>query len=131
LFSARDGQLVIAVGNDSQWTAACLALGLDELATDPLLRTNAGRLAQRDRVVGTIAARLTTADSRHWLGALESAGIPCGVVRSVRDALGDFPSSPVTGVFPSVPGTVRRRPPRLDEHGAAIRGEGWRVFHHK
>jgi len=120
--------MVIAVGNDMQWTAACLALGLDELASDAALRTNAGRLADRERVVGTIAARLTTADARHWLGALEAAGVPCGVVRSVRDALGDVAHSPVTGVSPSVPGTVRRRPPKLDEHGEAIRRAGWGAF---
>ena len=128
LFNARDRQMVIAVGNDMQWTAACLALGLDEMANDATLRTNAGRLADRERVVGTIAARLTTADARHWLGALEAAGVPCGVVRSVRDALGDVAHSPVTGVSPSVPGTIRRRPPKLDEHGAAIRRAGWGAF---
>lgn len=128
LFNARDRQMVIAVGNDGQWTAACIALGLDELAQDSTLRTNSGRLANRERVVGTIAARLTTADASHWLGALEAAGVPCGVVRSVRDALGDVEHSPVTGVSPSVPGTVRRRPPRLDEHGKAIRRAGWGAF---
>ena len=53
-----------------------------------------GRLAQRDRVVSTIANRLTTADSSHWLGALEAAGVPCGVVRSVRDALADVSIQP-------------------------------------
>ncbi len=130
LFSARDRQIVIAVGNDGQWKAACRALGLDGLAEDASLNTNAGRLAHRARVVGTIAARLTTADASHWLGALAAAGVPSGVVRSVRDALTDVPSSPVTGVAPSVPGTVRRRPPRLDEHGAAIREKGWGVFRH-
>jgi crotonobetainyl-CoA:carnitine CoA-transferase CaiB-like acyl-CoA transferase len=120
--------MVIAVGNDGQWTAACRALGLDELANDLALRTNAGRLAERGRVVDAIAACLTTADASHWLGALEAAGVPCGVVRSVRDALGDVAHSPVTGISPSVPGTVRRRPPKLDEHGAAIRRVGWGAF---
>jgi crotonobetainyl-CoA:carnitine CoA-transferase CaiB-like acyl-CoA transferase len=128
LFNARDRQMVIAVGNDGQWIAACRSLGLDELANDLALRTNAGRLAERERVVGTIARRLTTADASHWLGRLQAAGVPCGVVRSVRDALGDVAHSPVTGVSPSVPGTIRRRPPKLDEHGAAIRRAGWGAF---
>ena len=128
LFNARDRQMVIAVGNDGQWMAACKALGLDEMANDETLRTNAGRLADRERVVRTIATRLTTADASHWLGALEAGGVPCGVVRSVRDALGDVAHSPVTGVSPSVPGTVRLRPPKLDEHGAVIRRAGWGAF---
>jgi crotonobetainyl-CoA:carnitine CoA-transferase CaiB-like acyl-CoA transferase len=128
LFNAKDVQLVIAVGNDSQWKAACRALGLSDLGDDVTLSTNAGRLAQRERVVTTIARRLTTADASYWLGALAAAGVPCGVVRSVRDALSDVPASAVTGVAPSIPGSVRLRPPRLDEHGAAIRRDGWGVF---
>jgi crotonobetainyl-CoA:carnitine CoA-transferase CaiB-like acyl-CoA transferase len=128
LFAARDGQLVIAVGNDGQWKAACAALGLEELAGDASLDTNSGRLAQRERVVRTIAGRLATADTAHWLGELGEVGVPCGVVRSVKQALLDVPASPVTGVAPSVPGTVRRGPPKLDEHGALIRREGWGVF---
>ena len=128
LFNARDGQLVIAVGNDMQWKAACVALGLESLGSDASLATNAGRLAQRERVVTTITNRLTTADTSHWLGALEKAGVPCGVVRSVREALAGYPASAVTGVAPSVPGTVRLRPPKLDEHGEEIRRRGWSAF---
>lgn len=128
LFAARDGRLVIAVGNDGQWKAACGALGLDELAGDVSLDTNSGRLAQRERVVRAIADRVATGDTAHWLGALGRAGVPSGVVRSVKQALSDVPASPVTGVAPSVPGTVRRPPPKLDEHGALIRREGWGAF---
>lgn len=128
LFAANDGQLVVAVGNDAQWKAACVALGLRDLGNDPSLDANAGRLAQRDRVVRTIADRLATATTTQWLGALGAAGVPCGVVRSVKQALSDVQASPVTGVAPSVPGTVRRPPPRLDQHGTAIRRDGWGAF---
>lgn len=129
LFAAGDGgRVVIAVGNDAQWKSACAALGLPDLAADSALDTNAGRLAQRQRVVTAIAERVSTAATRHWLGALGAAGVPCGVVRSVKEALADVPASPVTGVTPSVPGSIRRRPPRLDEHGPLIRSEGWDAF---
>ena len=128
LFAARDGRLVIAVGNDTQWKGACAALGLDELANDRSLDSNAGRLAQRERVVHAIAIRVAGAETGYWLGALSAQGVPCGVVRSVKEALADIPASPVTGVTPSVPGMVRRRPPKLDEHGALVRSEGWGAF---
>lgn len=128
LFAARNGQLVIAVGNDAQWKAACRALGLTELQNDTALDSNAGRLTQRERVAGAIAARLATNDTQYWLGALDAAGVPCGIVRSVRQALADVEASAVTGVSPSIPGTVRLRPPRLDEHGELVRREGWRAF---
>jgi crotonobetainyl-CoA:carnitine CoA-transferase CaiB-like acyl-CoA transferase len=128
LFAASDARLVLAVGNDSQWKAACSALSLDDLRQDESLSTNAGRLAQRDRVVGAIAGRLSTNVAAFWLGALQRAGVPCGVVRSVQEALKDVSASPLTGVAPAVPGSVRLRPPKLDEHGNAIRRQDWSVF---
>jgi len=54
--------------------------------------------------------------------------VPCGAVRTVLEALREAGGSALTGVAPSVPGTVRHPPPRLDEHGADIRARGWAVF---
>lgn len=130
LFRTADRAVVIAVGSDAQWRALCQALGLPELRHDPSLATNAGRLAQRDRVVAAIAARVATRPAAEWLGALRAAGVPCGEVRSVREALAEVPASPLTGVSPAVPGTVRLPPPDLDEHGSAVRAHGWGAFRH-
>ena len=128
LFDAADRPLVIAVGSDAQWRGCVAALGLDALAHDAGLATNAGRLVERDRVVGVIAARVREAPAAEWIAALDRAGVPCGVVRTVREALADVDASALTGVAPSVPGRVRLPPPRLDEHGAEIRRLGWGAF---
>jgi crotonobetainyl-CoA:carnitine CoA-transferase CaiB-like acyl-CoA transferase len=79
-------------------------------------------------VVRVIGDRLATAEATTWLGALDASGVPCGLVKSVKAALADIEASPVTGVAPSVPGTVRRRAPLLDQHGELIRREGWGAF---
>jgi glutaryl-CoA transferase len=129
LFEARDRALVIAVGSDAQWAACARALGLDALAADPSLARNAGRVAHRDALTAAVAARVAEHPAAHWQRALDSAGVPSGVVRSVLESLGDVASaSPLTGVPSSVGGTIRRPPPLLDEHGAAIRERGWEVF---
>lgn len=128
LFMAKDVPMVIAIGNDNQWKAACRVLGLSEFSTDQSLDTNAGRVAQRVRVVRAIGDRLATDEAAAWLGALDAAGVPCGVVRSVKAALADVEASPVTGVAPSIPGTVRRRAPTLDQHGTLVRDKGWGAF---
>ncbi|MFN8574999.1 MAG: CoA transferase [Gemmatimonadaceae bacterium] len=128
LFSASDRPLVVAVGNDGQWQACCRALELSDLAGEEALRTNAGRLAQRSRVVEALQARLREKAAAEWITRLDAAGVPCGVVRSVREALADVACSPRTGVAPSIPGSVRLPPPKLDEHGALIRAQGWRAF---
>jgi crotonobetainyl-CoA:carnitine CoA-transferase CaiB-like acyl-CoA transferase len=66
--------------------------------------------------------------AQHWIDRLQSAGVPCGLVRTVAEALAVADASPLTGVPPSVPGSVRFPPPRLDEHGRSIRALGWRAF---
>lgn len=128
LFEASDRALVIAVGNDAQWLACANALGLIALAEDVGLRSNAGRIAGRARVAAEMSARLKTRPASHWISLLDAAGVPCGVVRTVLESLRDVECSPHTGVAPSVPGSVRLAPPRLDEHGADIRARGWVAF---
>ncbi len=131
LFNAVDRPIVVAVGNDPQWLKACRALELSALADDHALRTNAGRVAGRARVVAAFARRIAERPAASWLSALRSAGVPCGVVRDVRDALQSVEASPRTGVSPPIPGSVRLPPPRLDEHGEAIRRSGWEAFRHR
>ena len=128
LFEARDRAIVIAVGSDTQWIACARALGLDELAADPALAANAGRLAARERVAGTIARRVRERDAAQWCAALDRVGVPCGVVKGVLESLREVDASALTGVAPWPMGTVRRPPPRLDEHGAEIRRRGWDAF---
>ena len=128
LFEAADRPLVIAVGSDPQFAACARVLGLEGLAADPALATNAGRLAARERVVREIGAALRARPAAAWLAALSAAGVPCGVVKPVLEALREVSASALTGVAPQVPGSVRRAPPRLDEHGAAVRAHGWAAF---
>lgn len=128
LFAAADRPLVIAVGTDAQWRALCRVLDLPELGADPALASNPGRVAQRDRVVRAIAECVAQRTAEHWLGTLDEAGVPCGVVRTVREALESIPSSPLTGVSPPVPGRIRLPPPDLDQHGALVRRNGWAAF---
>lgn len=127
-FDAADRPVVIAVGNDPQWLACARALGLDALAEDAALTTNAGRVTQRERVVSALQARLHTAPAATWIAMLEAAGVPCGVVKPVLEALCEVSASPLTGVAPVAPGAVRLPPPRLDEHGTLVRADGWRAF---
>ncbi len=127
-FKARDGYIVIAVGNDRQWAGCCSALELPDLGSDSRLATNTGRLANREGVTSTIARRVAERDAEEWRARLSKQGVPAGRVRPVSQALGDVAHSALTGIAPSVPGTVRFPPPKLDEHGAEIRRMGWAVF---
>ena len=128
LFDAADRPVVIAVGSDGQWRACASALGLSDLAADESLATNAGRLANRDRVVASLAGRVREMGAQYWVERLQSVSVPCGLVRTVAETLEVTDADARTGVPPSVPGSVRMPPPKLDEHGDAIRTMGWRAF---
>ena len=128
LFDALDRPIVIAVGSDAQFVACARALGLDALAADGRYVANAGRVEHRTAVVGAIRERVRSQPASVWLSALDAAGVPCGVVKSVLEALREVEGSPLTGVAPLAPAAVRRPPPRLDEHGALVRARGWKAF---
>jgi len=106
-----------------------MALSLDALANDSRLATNAGRLAHRELVVSAFAQTLETRAATDWIRLLEAARVPCGVVKTVLEAIQDAAdASPLTGMPSSVGGQVRFAPPRLDEHGELIRRRGWDAF---
>jgi hypothetical protein len=50
------------------------------------------------------------------------------VVRTVPEVLASSDGSALTGMPPSVPGAVRRAPPRLGEHDSVVREQGWGAF---
>jgi len=128
LFHASDRPMIVAVGNDSQWKACAVALGLQSLAHDASVASNAGRLANRDRIVSAVADRLREKTASEWIAVLGKAGVPCGAVKTVLESLAEVDASALTGIAPSVPGTVRLSPPMLDEHGKEVRAKGWSVF---
>jgi crotonobetainyl-CoA:carnitine CoA-transferase CaiB-like acyl-CoA transferase len=128
LFHAADRPMIVSVGNDSQWKACAAALDLIDLASDASVASNAGRLAHRHRIVSAVSDRLREKNASEWIELLGRAGVPCGVVKTVLESLAEVDASALTGIAPSVPGSVRLPPPRLDEHGEEIRSYGWDAF---
>lgn len=127
-FRTADRIIVVAVGSDAQWVACAHTLGLSDLATDASLSENPQRLAQRDRIVAAFERRLATGTAAEWQSHLDTAGIPNGVVKSVLETLAETAGSALTGMPSAVGGSVRRPPPVLDAHGAAVRHRGWGAF---
>ena len=128
LFQASDRPIVIAVGSDSQWVPCARALGIEQLASDPELASNSGRVRDRERVVEAISSAVAEQPSAYWSEKFQTAGVPCAEVRTVAEALRGVDASALSGVMSSVGGSVRLPPPRLDENGAELRELGWRAF---
>jgi crotonobetainyl-CoA:carnitine CoA-transferase CaiB-like acyl-CoA transferase len=82
-FSAQDGIIQVAVGNDAQWRAMADVLGLD--ATDTRFATAKDRVAHRPELIVAMEERLASRPALEWLALLAEAGVPAGKVRTLDE----------------------------------------------
>jgi crotonobetainyl-CoA:carnitine CoA-transferase CaiB-like acyl-CoA transferase len=133
VFHTRDGELMIAAGNDRLFARLCGALDLGELAADRRFGTNSDRVVRRDELAQVIGQRLAGERRADVLDKLAQAGVPAAPVNDVGQvadheqtgALGLIQALPKpTVAFPlSVDGRRvlhRTPPPRLGEHTVEI-----------
>ncbi|TDD33393.1 CoA transferase [Actinomadura sp. KC06] len=88
-FQCADGGWLHISGSDQHWAPLCGVLGLHELAADPALAANEGRLAQRDRVKAELTAAVGRWPRDELAEALRAVDVPAGEVKSAREALAD------------------------------------------
>ena len=86
-FTARDGLLMLAVGNDDQWKRFCVAAEQPGLMADPRFVANAQRVQERTTLEPIVQRIIETRDRRDWVDRLRSAGVPCGLVRGIGEVL--------------------------------------------
>ena len=89
VFATADGQLVIAVGNDSQYRRLCAILGVAEWADDARFANNAGRLANRAELIPLLAAKIAAWDAQPLSLALEAEGVPAGPINDLAGVFAD------------------------------------------
>ncbi|MGI5459209.1 CaiB/BaiF CoA transferase family protein [Streptomyces sp. CA-249302] len=139
VFRAQDRPLVVAVGNDRQFTALCQGLDAPELAADPRFATNSGRVAHVDELALQLGELLRTRTAADWYDRLTPLGVPCGPVNDLAQAfdlaerLGLAPRATVTAPdgtpmdlvanpigLSGTPPRYDTHPPRLGEHTEEI-----------
>ena len=138
-FATRDGDLMLAIGNDRQFADLMECIGRAELATDPKFASNAARIEHRDELVGIVGDRLCQESTAYWLAELASRSVPAGpindlaevlgnefaaereLVRSVRNTAGDDVPTVANPVdFSATPAVYERAPPLLGEHTGEV-----------
>ncbi|MCK1466937.1 CaiB/BaiF CoA-transferase family protein [Bradyrhizobium sp. CW10] len=139
VFRCADGELMLVVGNDTQFARTCAVLGEPELATTPKFIKNNDRVVHGKELMAIFARLFLKKEVAYWLEKLEQAGVPCGPVNDFEQVFADphvrernmevkvehpFESSlslirnPLT--FSETPVKDYRYPPRLGEHTQEI-----------
>lgn len=140
-YRCADGKFVIIGGNaDSIFQRLMRVAGRDDLAADPRLTDNAGRVTHQEEVDGAISRWSATLRSTEVLERLAEADVPSGPIYSVEDMMRD-PQYQARGMFETVqvegeslkipaivprledtPGETRWPGPALGEHNEEILG---------
>ena len=88
VYDAQDGPLVVACGNNSQFARFCTdVIERPDLAADERFKTNLNRTANREMLVPEIKRELLSRKRKDLLDRLTLAGIPCGEVAGLHEAL--------------------------------------------
>ena len=88
-FPTSDGHIIIAVGNDQQFSRLCDALGEADLASDERFKTNAARVNNRKSLCDVIQQNLKQHGSAHWLDKLKQHKVPCGPINTIEQVFED------------------------------------------
>jgi CoA:oxalate CoA-transferase len=86
-FNTADGAIIIAAGNDSLFVKMCGALGLEGLAASPDYKTNALRQKHHKVLEAAIESVLKGKSTAHWIEVVAKAGVPCGPINNVEQAI--------------------------------------------
>lgn len=103
-YRTRDGDLVVAAGNDKLFRALCDVVGHPEWAQDARFATNSQRVANASALYAMLEDVFATRSSADWNAALDEAGIPCAPVQDVRQMLA-HPQTDALGLMQQVPGS--------------------------
>ena len=138
-FATSDGEFVLAVGNDDQFRRMAAVLKAPELSADDRFSSNSHRVHHYSELRQALSGIFARWTRDHVVRVLTDAGVPCGAVRSVTEALADPQLAarqmivplehPIAGPvrvlgnpmkLSETPLDVRTAPPALGQHTDAI-----------
>jgi formyl-CoA transferase/CoA:oxalate CoA-transferase len=101
VFHTADRGLAIAVGSEKLWSAFCGAIERPDLESHPHYESNAARIRNRDALEGMLAGIFRQRPAAAWINRLQSAGVPCSLVRDFREVV-EHPQCAVREMFPVI-----------------------------
>ena len=144
VFEARDGYVIVAVGNDSQFARFCAILGRDDLAENPDYAINEKRVENRQVLIEVLRKEIASFGKNDLLQQMGQNNVPSGPINNLEEVFNseqvaarnmrisiDHPlaqsgtveliGNPVK--FSTTPVTYRRPPPVCGEHTEEVMDE--------
>jgi crotonobetainyl-CoA:carnitine CoA-transferase CaiB-like acyl-CoA transferase len=86
---SADGWFTVGATSTRNWAAFCAAMGLERMLDDPRYADTNQRHANRAALIAEIEEVTTTRPMAHWLGLLETAGVPCAPIQDYGEVFTD------------------------------------------
>ena len=83
-FRTKDGDVILACGNDNLFSKFCEVASCQHLARDPRFSTNSKRVENRDAITSLLAEIFRKRTTQEWCDALEAAGVPNGPINNLK-----------------------------------------------
>jgi crotonobetainyl-CoA:carnitine CoA-transferase CaiB-like acyl-CoA transferase len=102
VYACADGDVILVVGNDGQFSKLCDVLKQPKWANDDLFATNAQRINNIDTLSTLLKEQFSQWSRNELISALDAAGVPCGPINSVAEVFKD-PQVVARGLLKYVP----------------------------
>lgn len=89
VFSASDGYIILAIGNDRQFRDFCDCAGQPELWRDERFTQNKARVKNRAALIPLLQKIIADKTQAFWMAELEKRGVPCGPVNTLDQVFAD------------------------------------------
>lgn len=89
VFPTATADIVVAVGNDTQWRRFCQVLGRTDLGADARWATVKDRVLGRADLIPELCRTMLTRPAAEWIEALEAHEVPCGPINGYNAVFAD------------------------------------------
>lgn len=82
-FHTKDGEIVIAVGNNGQFKRLCSILEIPEISEEDRFSTNAKRVENRGELTEVLQDAFYEKETSYWQSLCEKSGVPSGPIQTL------------------------------------------------